>query len=93
MDACYVANSQQCVPVSMTGRIFFWNMTTFNKAGITEVPKSLDCLLYTSYCTSFSRSMATCSPSKTNLPFTLRQLQMALRPQVQMVFILSLIHI
>ena len=45
MDACYVANSQQCVPVSMTGRIFFWNMTTFNKAGITEVPKSLDDLI------------------------------------------------
>ena len=45
MDACCVANSQQCVPVSMTGRIFFWNMTTFNKAGITEVPKSLDDLM------------------------------------------------
>ena len=45
MDACYVANSQQCVPVSMTGRIFFWNMTTFNKAGITEVPQSLDDLM------------------------------------------------
>ena len=45
MDACYVANSQQCVPVSMTGRIFFWNMTTFNKAGITEVPQSLDDLI------------------------------------------------
>ena len=45
MDACYVANGQQCVPVSMTGRIFFWNMTTFNKAGITEVPKSLDDLM------------------------------------------------
>ena len=42
LDACYVANAQQCVPVSMTGRIFFWNMTTFNKAGITEVPKTLD---------------------------------------------------
>ena len=42
MDACYVANSQQCVPISMTGRIFYWNMTTFNKAGITEVPKTLD---------------------------------------------------
>ena len=45
MNACYVANAQQCVPVSMTGRIFFWNMTTFNKAGITEVPKSLDDLM------------------------------------------------
>ena len=29
----------------MTGRIFFWNMTTFNKAGITEVPQSLDDLI------------------------------------------------
>ena len=45
LDACTVANAQQCVPVSMTGRIFFWNMTTFNKAGITEVPKSLDDLM------------------------------------------------
>ena len=45
LAACNVANSQQCVPVSMTGRIFFWNMTTFNKAGITEVPKSLDDLM------------------------------------------------
>ena len=45
LDACYVANAQQCVPVSMTGRIFFWNMTTFNKAGITEVPQSLDDLM------------------------------------------------
>lgn len=45
LAACYVANSQQCVPVSMTGRIFYWNMTTFNKAGITEVPKTMDDLL------------------------------------------------
>ena len=45
LAACNVANAQQCVPVSMTGRIFFWNMTTFNKAGITEVPKSLDDLM------------------------------------------------
>ena len=42
LGACYVANSQQAVPVSMTGRIFYWNMTTFNKAGITEYPKTLD---------------------------------------------------
>ena len=40
MDACNVADSQQCVPVAMTGRIFYWNMNTFNKAGITEVPKT-----------------------------------------------------
>ena len=42
LAACNVANAQQCVPVAMTGRIFYWNMTTFNKAGITEVPKTLD---------------------------------------------------
>ncbi len=42
LAACNVANSQQCVPISMTGRIFFWNMTTFNKAGITEVPTTED---------------------------------------------------
>ena len=40
LGACNVANAQQCVPISMTGRIFYWNMTTFNKAGITEVPKT-----------------------------------------------------
>ena len=45
LAACNVANAQQCVPVAMTGRIFYWNMTTFNKAGITEVPKSLDDLM------------------------------------------------
>ena len=45
LAACNVANAQQCVPVSMTGRIFFWNMTTFNKAGITECPKTLDDLM------------------------------------------------
>ena len=42
LAACIVANAQQCVPVSMTGRIFYWNMTTFNKAGITEVPATED---------------------------------------------------
>ena len=45
LGACNVANAQQCVPISMTGRIFYWNMTSFNKAGITEVPKSLDNLM------------------------------------------------
>lgn len=34
LKACYVANAQQAVPVSITGRIFYWNMTTFKKAGI-----------------------------------------------------------
>lgn len=45
LTACNVANAQQCVPTAMTGRIFFWNMTTFNKAGITEVPQTLDDLM------------------------------------------------
>ena len=44
LGACNVANAQQCVPISMTGRIFYWNMTTFNKAGITEVPSTEDAL-------------------------------------------------
>ena len=42
LGACNVANAQQCVPISMTGRIFYWNMTTFSKAGITEVPATED---------------------------------------------------
>ena len=45
LNACCLADAQQAVPVSMTGRIFYWNMTTFNKAGITEVPKTLDDLM------------------------------------------------
>ena len=42
LKACYVANAQQAVPVSITGRIFYWNMTTFKKAGIEDYPKTLD---------------------------------------------------
>ena len=44
LAACNVANAQQCVPVSMTGRIFFWNKTTFDKAGISY-PTTLDELM------------------------------------------------
>ena len=44
LAACNVANAQQCVPVSMTGRIFFWNTTTFDKAGISY-PTTLDELM------------------------------------------------
>lgn len=39
LNACVVANAQQAVPVSMTGRIFYWNMATFEKAGI-DYPKT-----------------------------------------------------
>lgn len=42
IDLCFVADSQQAVPTSMTGRIFYWNMTTFQKAGIPEYPKTLE---------------------------------------------------
>lgn len=41
LDQCVVADSLQAVPVSMTGRIFYWNKTTFDKAGIS-VPKTLE---------------------------------------------------
>ena len=34
LDACTVAGKLQGVPVSMTGRIFYWNKTTFEKAGL-----------------------------------------------------------
>lgn len=41
LDQCVFANKLQAVPVSMTGRIFYWNKTTFDKAGI-DTPKSLE---------------------------------------------------
>ena len=44
LGACNVANAQQCVPISMTGRIFYWNKTTFDKAGIS-FPTTLDELM------------------------------------------------
>lgn len=40
LDQCVAAEELQAVPVSMTGRIFYWNKATFDKAGI-EVPTSL----------------------------------------------------
>ena len=44
-DACIVADSLQAVPISMTGRIFYWNMNTFKEAGIEEVPTTYDDLI------------------------------------------------
>lgn len=41
---CTVSNELQAIPVSMTGRIFYWNKTTFEKAGIST-PTSLEELL------------------------------------------------
>ena len=42
LSACTVAGKLQAVPVSMTGRIFYWNMNTFKEAGIDAVPTTLD---------------------------------------------------
>lgn len=39
LDACTVGGELQGIPVSVTGRIFYWNKTTFEKAGI-GVPTS-----------------------------------------------------
>ena len=44
-NACIVGDSLQAVPLSMTGRIFYWNMNTFKAAGIENVPTSYDDLL------------------------------------------------
>ncbi len=41
LDQCVLAGKLQAVPVSMTGRIFYWNKTTFEKAGIST-PTSLE---------------------------------------------------
>lgn len=40
LNQCVVADELQAIPVAMTGRIFYWNKTTFEKAGI-GVPTSL----------------------------------------------------
>lgn len=42
LSAGQVAGAQQAVPMSMTGRIFYWNMTAFQQAGITAAPQTLD---------------------------------------------------
>lgn len=34
LEQCFVAGKQQAVPIGTTGKCFFWNKTTFDKAGI-----------------------------------------------------------
>lgn len=41
LDLCTLAGELQAIPVSMTGRIFYWNKATFDLAGIST-PTSLD---------------------------------------------------
>lgn len=43
LELCTVENEVRCVPVSLTGRVLFWNETTFAKAGI-PVPDSFETL-------------------------------------------------
>ncbi|MGL5433841.1 MAG: ABC transporter substrate-binding protein [Lachnospiraceae bacterium] len=40
LEDCSAAGKLQGVPISMTGRIFYWNKTTFEAAGL-ETPKTL----------------------------------------------------
>lgn len=42
--ACTVANELQGVPIAMTGRIFYWNKTTFDQAGLAT-PTTLEELM------------------------------------------------
>lgn len=41
LEQCTVADKLQGVPIGTTGKLFFWNKTTFDKAGI-EVPTTWD---------------------------------------------------
>lgn len=44
LNTCTVAGELQAIPVAMTGRIFYWNKTTFDQAGIST-PTSLEELM------------------------------------------------
>lgn len=35
LDQCKVGDNLQAIPLALTGRIFYWNQTTFEKAGLT----------------------------------------------------------
>lgn len=40
LEQCTVADKLQAVPISVTGRLFYWNKATFDKAGI-EIPTTV----------------------------------------------------
>ena len=44
LEMCQSAGTQAALPVSMTGRIFYWDKTSFDEVGI-EIPKSYQDLL------------------------------------------------
>lgn len=43
LDMCTEDGKLLCIPVSETGRVFFWNQTTFDEAGL-EIPDSFSAL-------------------------------------------------
>lgn len=44
LNQCVVADKLQALPIGTTGKCFFWNKTTFEKAGL-ETPKTIDDLI------------------------------------------------
>ncbi|MGN0373775.1 MAG: ABC transporter substrate-binding protein [Enterocloster sp.] len=44
LESCVVADKQQALPISTTGKCFYWNKTTFDKAGIA-LPTTFDELM------------------------------------------------
>lgn len=44
LETCVVNGEQQAIPISTTGKVFYWNKTTFDKAGI-GLPTTFDELL------------------------------------------------
>ena len=44
LDLCVVGGQQQSVPVGTTGKCFFWNQSTFEKAGL-DLPETIDDLI------------------------------------------------
>ena len=44
LEQCVVGGKQQAIPIGTTGKCFYWNKTTFDKAGIA-LPTSWDELI------------------------------------------------
>ena len=44
LDVCKADNKLMAVPVAMTGRVFYWNQTTFDEVGVA-IPTDTDSLL------------------------------------------------
>lgn len=44
LDVCKADNKLMAVPIALTGRLFFWNKTTFDEIGV-DIPTDIDSLL------------------------------------------------